>query len=56
MSHFSDYCNYLSSLSDEEAKYIVRSIPLNVMWAQLWDIWDFMTWPIRRLRRRCGNE
>lgn len=57
MSHFSDYLNYLSSLSDEERKDVnVDYLPIFVCLVQLWDVWDFVTWPIRRLRAALSHQ
>jgi hypothetical protein len=57
MSHCSELCDWLFSVSDEERESPdMKYIPLWVCWAQLWDMWDFVTWPIRRLRAALSHQ
>ena len=60
MKHWADYVDWLCTLDDETLQRETRWIPVWVMWAQLWDLWDLLTAPVRwakrRLRRSKSDE
>jgi hypothetical protein len=49
MSHYWDYCKAVLA---EAAKKDINTdyLPLALTLMTLWDVWDFVMWPIRRLR------
>lgn len=57
MSHLSELGDWLSSLSDDERKSRdMQYIQFWVCLAQLWDAWDVVTWPIRKLRAALSPQ
>jgi hypothetical protein len=51
MSHFRDYCKAVLAEGETKDRNF-DYLPLALTLMTLWDVWDFVTWPIRKLARR----